>query len=191
MGRRVLSATAEHVSAATSTPARRQPPPPQTLLPDDEQLQQLNEAGDPTAFRALTPTQRFEFDVRGYFVLRGHYSAAQVAQFNAGIDEVQALPKTQANFTQIGPLWSIPQDKAAMDDPTHGVCVCARACERACVCERARVCVLCVFPLYRVAIPSAPLVSSSKTEQCSTHGEQSTGRGARSHKTRRSARPRR
>ena len=127
MGRRVLSATAEHVSAATSTPARRQPPPPQTLLPDDEQLQQLNEAGDPTAFRALTPTQRFEFDVRGYFVLRGHYSAAQVAQFNAGIDEVQALPKTQANFTQIGPLWSIPQDKAAMDDPTHGVCVCARA----------------------------------------------------------------
>jgi hypothetical protein len=124
MGRRgVLSAVAAHVVASdasfTVTPARRQPAPPNTLLPSDSELQGVNEAGDPTAFRALTPQQRFEFDVRGYFVLRGHYSAEQVAEFNAGIDEVQALPKTHANFTQIGPLWDIPKDRAAMDDPAH------------------------------------------------------------------------
>ena len=35
------------------------------------------------------------------------------------IDEIQALPKTHANFTQIGPLWDIPKDRAAVDDPTH------------------------------------------------------------------------
>jgi hypothetical protein len=138
MGRRILAATAAHVAgtepprlgteprwstrstdAATTTPARRQPPPPLTLLPSDEELMGVNEAGDPTAFRALTPAQRFEFDVRGYIVLRGHYSPAQVAEFNAGIDEVQALPKTHANFTELGPLWAMPQDPAAMDDSTH------------------------------------------------------------------------
>ena len=90
-----------------------------TLLPSDEELRGVNEAGDPTAFRALTPAQRFEFDVRGYIVLRGHYSAAQVAEFNAGIDEVQSIPKTHANFTQIGPLWAMPADRGALDDPTH------------------------------------------------------------------------
>jgi hypothetical protein len=122
----VLSAVAAHVAAgdassleAVVTPARRQPAPPDTLLPSDEELKCINEAGDPTAFRALTPEQRFEFDVRGYIVLRGHYSAEQVAEFNAGIDEVQALPKTHANFTRIGPLWDIPKDRSAMDDPTH------------------------------------------------------------------------
>ena len=31
-----------------------------------------------TAFGALTPEQRFEFDIRGYIVLRGHYSPEQV-----------------------------------------------------------------------------------------------------------------
>ena len=124
MGRALLTKTAAHVVAggvasAGQQPARKQPAPPRTLRPSADELSLKNEDGSMTAFDALTPAQRFEFDVRGYFVLRGHYSPAQVAAFNAGIDEVQAVPMTHANYTRIGPMWPVPQDRAALDDATH------------------------------------------------------------------------
>ena len=31
-------------------------------------------------------------DLRGFLVLRQHYTPAQVVQFNAGVDELQAIP---------------------------------------------------------------------------------------------------
>ena len=34
------------------------------------------------AYDGLTPAQRFEFDVRGYYVLKGYYTAEEVATFN-------------------------------------------------------------------------------------------------------------
>jgi hypothetical protein len=135
MGQAVLHTTARHILAPAAAafeatvedggeeqPAAaartRQPAPPQTLRPSAALLGQRNEDGSHTAFNALTPQQRFEFDVRGYFVLRGHYSAAQVAAFHAGVDEVQALPMTHTNFEEVGPLWAVP-DRTALADPCH------------------------------------------------------------------------
>eukprot|EP01050_Picozoa_sp_SAG11_P046628 SAG11_NODE_23955_length_380_cov_1.103203_1_plen_111_part_10 len=109
MGRSVLSAAhsalaAHHVAAtggvddAASAPRTKQPTPSLALRASESELAQKNEDGSITAFGVLTPEQRFEFDVRGYFVLRGHYSQAEVAAFNDGIDEVQAIPMTFDNF---------------------------------------------------------------------------------------------
>jgi hypothetical protein len=41
----------------------------------------------------MSPDQRYQFDVLGYFVIKGHYSAAAVAEFNRGIDELQAASR--------------------------------------------------------------------------------------------------
>ena len=63
--------------------------------------------------------QRFEFDVRGYFVLKGYYTPEEVAEFNAGIDELQQISVTQENYTKLGLSLDggIPRDAAL--DPTH------------------------------------------------------------------------
>ena len=42
---------------------------------------------------ALTPEQKYEFDLRGYLVLKGHYDEAAVAEFHAGIDELSGDPR--------------------------------------------------------------------------------------------------
>ena len=62
--------------------------------------------------------QRYEFDVNGYFVIKGHYSAAQVATFNAGIDELQAVPVSHAAYTALG-IATAGGTGAAMLDPGH------------------------------------------------------------------------
>lgn len=71
------------------------------------------------AYAGLTPAQRFEFDVRGYFVLKGYYTAEEVAMFNAGIDELQEVPVTHKNYTDLGLSLpgGIPRDAAR--DPSH------------------------------------------------------------------------
>ena len=109
------------LSGATAPSGMAYPWPAERFVPDssgsaEEMLAQErvviaeNQAkgfAEAAAFSALTPEQRFEFDIRGYFVLKGHYSAEQVAAFNSGIDEVQAIPMTHENFVSLGPIWSV------------------------------------------------------------------------------------
>ena len=45
----------------------------------------------PNPTHKLTPEQQYEFDLRGYIVLRNHYDADIVAQLHDGIDELLAL----------------------------------------------------------------------------------------------------
>jgi hypothetical protein len=65
----------------------------------------------------LTPEQAYEFDLRGFVVLRSHYSPAQVQQLERGIDELQAIPCTHAAYTRVG----VASDNLAraMEDPEH------------------------------------------------------------------------
>ena len=126
MGRAVLASAASHLGPVPEPARRRQPPPPSTLRPDAAELKLRNEDGSMTAFDAMTPAQRFEFDVRGYFVLRAHYSQREVAAFNAGIDEVSPpSPAARSVCASLGRercrLPVLPQHLAAgpgaADDP--------------------------------------------------------------------------
>ena len=47
---------------------------------------------DSTAVSEMTPEQKYELDIRGYFVLREHYAEDAISEFHAGIDELQAIP---------------------------------------------------------------------------------------------------
>ncbi len=49
----------------------------------------------------LTPGQKYEFDLRGYLVLRQHFDADAVAEFHAGIDELQAIPIDYQTYTKL------------------------------------------------------------------------------------------
>ena len=40
----------------------------------------------------LTPEQKYQIDVQGYFVLRQHFDKDALVEFQAGIDELQAIP---------------------------------------------------------------------------------------------------
>ena len=51
---------------------------------------------------ALTPEQKYEFDLRGYIVLKGHYDEDAVRQFHAGIDELQAIPIDYDTYARLG-----------------------------------------------------------------------------------------
>ncbi len=51
---------------------------------------------------ALTDEQKYEFDLRGYLVLRNHYDADAVARFHAGIDELQAIPVDYNEYQKLG-----------------------------------------------------------------------------------------
>ena len=66
---------------------------------------------------ALTPEQKYEFDLRGYIVLKGHYDEEAVAEFHAGIDELQAIPVDYETYTRLGvaSYFLAP----AMSDPEH------------------------------------------------------------------------
>jgi hypothetical protein len=50
----------------------------------------------------LSPEQKYEFDLRGYIVLKGHYDAAAVAHFHAGVDELQAIPIEYETYRKLG-----------------------------------------------------------------------------------------
>ena len=65
----------------------------------------------------LTPEQKYEFDLRGYLVLRQHFHAEAVAEFHAGIDELQAIPIDYATYTRLGVASYFLHN--AMADPEH------------------------------------------------------------------------
>lgn len=67
----------------------------------------------------LSPENAYQFDVNGFFVLRGHYGPEEVAEFNRGIDELQAIPVTHAEYTKRG--IAHPALHAAQADPDHDV----------------------------------------------------------------------
>jgi hypothetical protein len=71
----------------------------------------------PNPTHKLTPEQQYEFDLRGYIVLRNHYDADIVAQLHDGIDELQAIPVDYDTYRKLG-VASIHQAEA-MDDPKH------------------------------------------------------------------------
>ena len=86
----------------------------------------------------LSAAHAYQFDVNGFFVLKGHYSPADVAEFNAAVDELQAIPVTHEEYTARGiahpaltPAQADPQHaawKASQEDPNppfrvdHAIC---------------------------------------------------------------------
>ena len=120
------------------------------------------EDGSMEAYEGLTPEQRYEFDVRGYYVLRGHYSPEEVAMFNAGIDAVQAVPVTHGEYTSVGlsPPGGTPGHADAAHVSWHGKTVAEQAAQR----EQNRVDMLiCGTPLFDPIVcfaPRAPALSS-------------------------------
>lgn len=56
-------------------------------------------------------------DLRGFLVLRQHFTPAQVAQFDAGVDELQAIPIDFEAYRSIGV--ASHSLAAAMEDPGH------------------------------------------------------------------------
>ena len=65
----------------------------------------------------LSDEQKFEFDLRGYLVLRQHYDKDDVADFHAGIDELQAIPIEHETYRKLGVGHYLLA--AAMRDPQH------------------------------------------------------------------------
>ena len=68
---------------------------------------------DPSLSRKAAATQ----DLRGFCVLRQHYSPDQVAQFHTGIDELQSIPIDFEAYRSIGVASHALA--AAMEDPDH------------------------------------------------------------------------
>ena len=50
----------------------------------------------------VTPELKYELDLRGYFVLRGHYDEDAIREFHSGIDELQAIPIEYAAYQKLG-----------------------------------------------------------------------------------------
>ncbi len=50
----------------------------------------------------VSPEQKYELDLRGYFVLRGHYDEDAIRGFHAGIDELQAIPVEYEAYQKLG-----------------------------------------------------------------------------------------
>jgi hypothetical protein len=67
----------------------------------------------------LSPEHAYQFDVNGFFVIKGHYSAEEVAEFHRGIDELQAIPVEHAEYTRLG--IAHPALTVAQNDPDHEV----------------------------------------------------------------------
>ncbi len=65
----------------------------------------------------LTPEQKYEFDLRGYFVLKGHYGAEALKEFHAGIDELQSIPIDYETYRKLGVASYFLG--AAMENPDH------------------------------------------------------------------------
>ena len=67
----------------------------------------------------LTPEQKYQFDLRGYFVLEGHYDREAIEELHAGIDELQAIPIEYETYTKLGiASYALAP---AMTDPQHPV----------------------------------------------------------------------
>ena len=65
----------------------------------------------------LTPEQKYEFDLQGYIVLKGHYDEQAVAELHAGIDELKAIPIDYETYGGLGVARYYLA--AAMKDPEH------------------------------------------------------------------------
>ena len=65
----------------------------------------------------LSPEQKYQFDLQGYFVLKQHYDAAAVKEFHAGIDELQAIPIDYETYQKLGIASYFLA--SAMKDPDH------------------------------------------------------------------------
>ena len=65
----------------------------------------------------LSDEQKYEFDLRGYLVLRQHYDAEAVGEFHAGIDELQAIPIEHKTYRKLGVGHFLMAP--AMADPEH------------------------------------------------------------------------
>ena len=66
-----------------------------------------------------TAGQMYQFDVNGFFVMKAHYNAEQVATLNAGVDELQSIPVEHAEYMRLG--IAHPALTAAQADPEHEV----------------------------------------------------------------------
>ena len=71
-------------AGASSSGNARRPRPPR---PKKWQAASAAASADSSAGFELTAELKYEFDVKGYFLLKGHFDAAAVARFHAGIDE--------------------------------------------------------------------------------------------------------
>jgi hypothetical protein len=65
----------------------------------------------------LTSEQKYEFDIKGYLVLKQHYDAEAIEQFHAGIDALQAIPIEYETYKRLG--IASYYLAAAMEDPDH------------------------------------------------------------------------
>ena len=65
----------------------------------------------------LTPQQQYQFDLQGYFVLKQHYNTADIKEFHAGIDALQAIPINYETYRKLGIASYFLA--AAMTDPDH------------------------------------------------------------------------
>ena len=74
---------------------------------------------DPAPAFELTPEQKYQLDLQGYFVLKQYYDEEAVAEFHAGIDELQAIPIEYETYRKLGiaSYYLAP----AMEDPEHPV----------------------------------------------------------------------
>ncbi len=77
------------------------------------------ESSESTPAFELTPEQKYEFDLRGYFVLRQHYDESAVQELHAGIDELQAIPIEYETYKKLGVASYFLA--SAMGDPQHAV----------------------------------------------------------------------
>ena len=71
----------------------------------------------PNPTHKLTPEQQYEFDIKGYIILRKHYDSDIVAQLHEGIDALQAIPIDYDTYRKLGvaSLHLAP----AMENPQH------------------------------------------------------------------------
>ena len=67
----------------------------------------------------MTPEQKYELDIQGYFVLRQHYAEGAIKEFHAGIDELQAVPIEYETYKKLGIASYVLT--AAEADPQHPV----------------------------------------------------------------------
>jgi hypothetical protein len=67
----------------------------------------------------MTEEQKYQMDLNGFFLLKSHYTAQQVAEFHRGIDELQAIPVEHTSYAALGVAH--PGLHRLQADPAHEV----------------------------------------------------------------------
>ena len=88
------------------------------LTPNQFEAEALTEEAHVEQY-GCTAGQMYQFDVNGFFVMKAHYNAEQVATLNAGVDELQRIPVEHAEYMRLG--IAHPALTAAQADPEHEV----------------------------------------------------------------------